>query len=50
MSSKKEKIDQRNKILKGLEKTYEKLIQLKKEKNFDLVILKDDKVIHIKPV
>lgn len=42
-------MDQRNKILKGLEKTYEKLIQIKKEKNTDLVILKDDKIVHIKP-
>lgn len=49
MSTKKEKIDQRNKILRGLEKTYEKLIQVKKEKNADLVILKDDKIVHVKP-
>ena len=50
MSSKKEKIDQRNKILKVLEKTYDKLILVKKEKNADLVILKDDKIVHVKPI
>ena len=50
MSAKKEKIDQRNKILKGLEKAYDKLILVKKEKNADLVILKDDKIVHVKPI
>jgi hypothetical protein len=50
MSSKKDKEVLRNKILKGLEKTYEKLIQLKKEKNEDLIVIKDDKVVHIKPL
>lgn len=50
MSSKTEVIKQRKKILKGLEKTWEKLVQSKKEKNRDLVILKDNEVVHVKPV
>jgi hypothetical protein len=50
MSTKKDKVVLRNKILKGLEKTYEKLVQVKKEKNEDLIIIKDNKVVHIKPL
>ncbi len=38
-----------NKILLGLEKVYEKLIEFKKQKNSDLVILKDGKIVKIKP-
>lgn len=48
MSSKTDKVVLRNKILKGLEKNYEKLVQVKKEKE-DLIILKDNKVVHVKP-
>jgi hypothetical protein len=50
MTDKKKKIEQRNKILLGLERTWEKLVLFKKEKKSDLVILKDDKVVHVKPV
>lgn len=39
----------KNKILLGLEKVYEKLIECKKQKNTELVILSDNKVIKIKP-
>jgi hypothetical protein len=38
-----------SKILDGMEKVYEKLIQFKKEKNSVLVILKDDKIVFVKP-
>ena len=41
--------DEKNKILKGLEKAYEKLIEFKKIKNSELVILRDDKIVKIKP-
>ena len=37
------------KILEGLEKAYLKLLEFKKQKQTDLVILQDNKVIRIKP-
>ncbi len=39
----------RNKILLGLEKTYAKLIEYKKQKNSVLVIMKDNKIVKVKP-
>lgn len=42
-------IEEKNKILKGLEKVYEKLIEFKKIKNSELVILRDNKIVKIKP-
>ena len=38
-----------NKILKGLELSYEKLLAEKKAKNGELVILRDNIVVTIKP-
>ena len=35
--------DEKEKILKGLEKTYEKLLEFKKSKNSELVILRNNK-------
>lgn len=43
-------IEEKNKILKGLEKVYEKLLEFKKSKNSELVILRDNKIVKIKPV
>ena len=37
----------REKILKGMELTYTKLIKSKKEKNLDLIVSKKGKVIRI---
>jgi hypothetical protein len=42
-------IEEKNKILKGLELVYEKLIAFKKSKNSELVVLRDNKIIKIKP-
>jgi hypothetical protein len=39
----------REKIIKGLEITYKKLINTKIERNLDLVISKNGKVMHIDP-
>lgn len=39
----------RKKILFGLEKTYENLIEYKKYKKSDLVVLRDNKIVRIKP-
>lgn len=38
-----------NKILLGLEKAYEKLLEYKKQKNRDLVIIQDNKIVKVKP-
>lgn len=38
-----------NKIIVGLEAVYKKLIEFKKQKNTEIVILKDNKVIRVKP-
>jgi hypothetical protein len=41
--------DEKKRILKGLEKVYEKLLEFKKAKNSELVILRDNKIVKIKP-
>lgn len=41
--------EEKIKILKGLEKVYEKLLEFKKMKNSELVILRDNKIVKIKP-
>jgi len=38
-----------NKILKGLELSYEKLLAEKRAKNAEIVILRDNKIVTIKP-
>jgi hypothetical protein len=42
-------LEEKKKILKGLEKVYEKLIEFKKQKNTELVIMQGDKIVKIKP-
>ncbi len=37
------------KILEGMDKVYDKLIEFKKKMNSELVILKDNKIVRIKP-
>jgi len=37
------------KILAGMDKVYDKLIEFKKKMNSELVILKDNKITRIKP-
>jgi hypothetical protein len=49
MTTVEKQIELRNKILLGLEKVYEKLIEFKKQKNTDLVVIRDNKVVRIKP-
>jgi hypothetical protein len=41
--------EEKDKILKGLEKVYEKLLEFKKSKNSELVVLRDNKIVKIKP-
>jgi hypothetical protein len=49
MTTVKKQLELKDKILIGLEKVYEKLIEFKKEKNTELVIFKDNKIVKIKP-
>lgn len=42
-------IEEKNKILKGLEKVYEKLIEFKRSKNSELVVLQNNEIVKIKP-
>jgi hypothetical protein len=42
-------IQEQKKILKGLEKVYEKLLEFKKTKNSELVIIRENKIVRIKP-
>lgn len=39
----------KEKILKGLEKAYEKMIEFKKAQNSEIVIIRDNKIVKIKP-
>jgi len=42
-------VDIREKILKGLEKTFENLLEFKRKHNSVLVISKNGKIVKIKP-
>lgn len=42
-------LEEKEKILKGLEKAYEKLLEFKKTKNSELVILRNNMIVKIKP-
>lgn len=42
-------IEEKNKILKGLDAVYEKLIEYKKMKKSVLVILRNNKIVKVKP-
>ncbi len=49
MTKRDKQIELKDKIVKGLEKVYERLIEFKKEKNSELVIMQDGKIVKIKP-
>jgi hypothetical protein len=44
-----EQIEQKNKILAGLEKCYADLIEYKKYKKSVLVVMRNNKIVKIKP-
>ncbi|QYS89216.1 hypothetical protein [Flavobacterium davisii] len=46
--TKEAKIERRNNIIKGLAIAYQKMLEFKKERNSELVILKEDKIVKIK--
>lgn len=49
MTTIEKQIELRDKILVGLDKVYEKLIEFKKLKKTELVVIKDNKIVKIKP-
>lgn len=49
MTKKDKQIELRDKIVKGLEEVYEKLIEFKKLKKSELVIMQGKKIVKIKP-
>ena len=49
MTQKDKQIELKDKIVKGLEKVYERLLEFKKAKNTELVIMQGDKIVKIKP-
>ena len=49
MTTIEKQMELKNKILHGLEKAYDKLILFKKQKNTELVVMKDNKIVRIKP-
>lgn len=49
MTTIKEQDELRDKILMGLEKTYERLIEFKKSKNSPLIVIKGGKIVELDP-
>lgn len=49
MTTVEKQIELRDKILLGLDKVYEKLIEYKKQKNSVIVVIKNNKIVKIKP-
>jgi hypothetical protein len=49
MTTRETQIKEKNDILKGLEKVYENLLEFKKSKNSELVVLRNNKIVKIKP-
>lgn len=44
-----ERIEVKNRILKGLKKAYEKMLEFKRERKSELVVIRDNKIVRIKP-
>ena len=49
MTTVKEQMELYDKISKGLELTYERLLEFKKYKKTELVVMRDNKIVKIKP-
>ncbi|MDR0970136.1 MAG: hypothetical protein LBM67_06330 [Lentimicrobiaceae bacterium] len=49
MTPAEEQLELFERIVAGLELVYERLVAYKKQKNTELVIMRDDKIIRIKP-
>jgi hypothetical protein len=49
MASKEYHEEVRNKIIKGLKLAYENMVKFKKEKNSVIVVMREGKIVHLKP-
>ena len=49
MTTVEKQLELKDKIQIGLENVYEKLIEFKKQKNTELVIIQNNKIVKIKP-
>jgi hypothetical protein len=49
MGTKEQLKEERDKIVKGLEETYRKLVLFKKEKNSPMVVLREGKITEVDP-
>lgn len=47
--TKEAKMERRNKIVKGLEKAYKKMLEFKKKNNSEIAIIQKNKIVRIKP-
>ena len=41
--------EERDKIVKGLEETYKRLVEYKKQKNSPMIVLRDGKIVEVNP-
>lgn len=49
MKDKTKKISDRDKILRGMDKVYEKLIESKKRNNNEMIVIRDNHIVKIRP-
>jgi hypothetical protein len=49
MTKKEQQTELKDKIIEGLEKTYDKLLEFKKANKSELVIMQEDKIVRINP-
>lgn len=49
MQTEKELKDERDKIVKGLEEAYRRLVEYKKQKKSPMVVMRGDKIVEVDP-
>ncbi|ADR21955.1 hypothetical protein MATR_04100 [Marivirga tractuosa] len=49
MGTKEQLKEERDKIVKGLEETYRKLVRFKREKNSPMIVLREGKITEVDP-
>jgi len=49
MGTKEQLKEERDKIIKGLEETYRRLVEFKKRKNSPMIVLREGKIVAVDP-
>ncbi len=49
MGTKEQLKEERDKIIKGLEETYQRLVEFKKRKNSPMIVLREGKIVAVDP-